>query len=35
VNLGNPTGTLSSSQFGQIRTAAAMRGVRIGLRLTL
>jgi len=34
VNLSNPTGTLSSSQFGQIRTAAAMRQVQIGLRMT-
>ena len=34
VNLGNPTGTLSSSLFGQIRTASAMRQVQIGLRLT-
>ena len=34
VNLGNPAGTLTSSQFGQIRTAAAMRQVQIGLRLT-
>ena len=33
VNLNNPTGTLSSAQFGQIRTATAMRQVQIGLRL--
>jgi hypothetical protein len=34
VNLGNPTTTMSSSLFGQIRTAAAMRQVQVGLRLT-
>ncbi len=34
VNLGNPTGTMSSSLFGQIRTASAMRQVQLGLRLT-
>jgi len=34
VNLGAPTGTLSSTQFGQIRSAAAMRQVQLGLRLT-
>ena len=34
VNLGNPNGTLTSSQFGQIRTASAMRQVQIGLRMT-
>ena len=34
VNLGNPTGTLSSAQFGQIRTASAMRQVQVGMRLT-
>jgi hypothetical protein len=34
VNLGAPTGTLSSTQFGQIRSAGAMRQVQIGLRLT-
>jgi hypothetical protein len=34
VNLGAPTATLSSTQFGQIRSAGAMRQVQIGLRLT-
>jgi len=34
VNLNAPTATLSSAQFGQIRTAAAMRQVQLGLRLT-
>jgi hypothetical protein len=34
VNLNNPTGTLSSGLFGQIRTAATMRQVQVGLRMT-
>ena len=34
VNLGNPTATMSSSLFGQIRSASAMRQVQLGLRLT-
>ncbi|HXA51092.1 MAG TPA: hypothetical protein VNV86_12335, partial [Candidatus Acidoferrum sp.] len=34
VNLGAPTGTLSSAQFGQIRSAGGMRQVQVGLRLT-
>jgi hypothetical protein len=34
VNLSNPTATLSSSLFGQIRTASNMRQVQMGLRLT-
>jgi len=34
VNLQNPTTTMSSSLFGQIRTASAMRQVQLGLRLT-
>jgi hypothetical protein len=34
VNLGAPTGTLSSAQFGQIRSAGSMRQVQVGLRLT-
>jgi len=34
VNLSAPTGTLSSANFGQIRTAAGMRQVQLGLRLT-
>jgi hypothetical protein len=34
VNLGAPTATLSSSQFGQIRSAGSMRQVQVGLRLT-
>ena len=34
VNLSNPNGTLSSAAFGTIRTAAAMRQVQLGLRLT-
>jgi hypothetical protein len=34
VNLGNPTATMSSSLFGQIRSASAMRNVQVGLRLT-
>jgi hypothetical protein len=34
VNLGAPTATLSSTQFGQIRSAGGMRQVQVGLRLT-
>jgi hypothetical protein len=34
VNLGAPTGTLSSTQFGQIRSAGSMRQVQVGLRMT-
>ena len=34
VNLGNPTATMSSSLFGQIRSAASMRQAQLGLRLT-
>jgi hypothetical protein len=34
VNLGGPTASLSSSLFGQIRTAGTMRQVQVGLRLT-
>jgi hypothetical protein len=34
VSLNAPTATLSSSLFGQIRTANAMRQVQMGLRLT-
>ena len=34
VNLGSPTATLSSSQFGQVRSANSMRQVQLGLRLT-
>ncbi len=34
VNLGAPTATLSSSQFGQIRSAGSMRQVQVGLRMT-
>jgi hypothetical protein len=34
VNLGTPTTTLSSSLFGQIRSASAMRQAQLGLRLT-
>jgi hypothetical protein len=34
VNLSNPTSSLSSSLFGQIRTAGTMRQVQMGLRLT-
>jgi hypothetical protein len=33
VNLSAPTATLSSSLFGQIRNAGAMRNVQLGLRL--
>ncbi len=33
VSLQNPTATVSSSLFGQIRTANAMRQVQLGLRL--
>ncbi len=34
VNLMNPTASLNSNLFGQIRTASAMRQVQVGLRLT-
>jgi outer membrane receptor protein involved in Fe transport len=34
VNLSNPTASLSSSLFGQIRNARDMRQVQMGLRLT-
>ena len=34
VNLSNPTATMSSSLFGQIRSAGDMRQVQLGLRLT-
>ena len=34
VNLNNPTATLSSNLFGQIRNAADMRQVQLGMRLT-
>jgi hypothetical protein len=34
VNLGAPTATLSSSQFGQVRSAGSMRQVQVGLRMT-
>jgi hypothetical protein len=34
VSLGAPTATLSSSQFGQVRSANSMRQVQLGLRLT-
>ena len=34
VNLGAPTATLSSTQFGQVRSASTMRQVQVGLRLT-
>jgi hypothetical protein len=34
VNLGAPTATLSSAQFGQIRSAGSMRQMQLGLRLT-
>jgi hypothetical protein len=34
VNLGGPTTTLSSSQFGQIRSAGSMRQVQLGARLS-
>jgi hypothetical protein len=34
VNLGGPTATLSSTQFGQIRSAGTMRQVQIGARVT-
>jgi hypothetical protein len=34
VSLGGPTASLSSSLFGQIRTANAMRQFQMGLRLT-
>jgi hypothetical protein len=34
VNLGGPTTTLSSTQFGQIRSAGSTRQVQLGARLT-
>jgi hypothetical protein len=34
VNLMNPNGTFGSNLFGQIRTAAPMRQVQVGLRIT-
>ena len=34
VNLSNPTGSLNSALFGQIRGAGAMRQLQLGLRLT-
>ncbi len=34
VNLNNPNSTLTSNLFGQIRSAAQMRQVQMGLRLT-
>jgi hypothetical protein len=34
VNLSAPTASLSSALIGQIRSASAMRGVQVGLRLT-
>jgi len=34
VNLSNPTGSMNSALFGQIRSASAMRQVQVGLRLT-
>lgn len=34
VNLSNPTGTMSSGLFGEIRSASAMRQVQVGLRVT-
>jgi hypothetical protein len=34
VNLGGPTTTLSSTQFGQIRSAGSMRQVQLGARMT-
>jgi len=34
VNLSNPTATFGSALFGQIHSAAAMRQVQVGLRLT-
>ena len=34
VNLGGPTTTLSSAQFGQIRSAGSMRQVQLGARMT-
>ncbi len=33
VNLGQPTGNLSSSQFGRSTTALGARNVQFGLRL--
>jgi len=32
VNLDNPTTTLTSATFGQIRTARAMRQMQLGIR---
>ena len=34
VNLGAPTATLSSTQFGQILSASSMRQVQLGARMT-
>jgi hypothetical protein len=34
VNLSNPTATMNSSLFGQIRGGNPMRQVQVGLRLT-
>src|SRR5262249_49172234 len=34
VNLSNPTGTMNSALFGQIRGASPMRQLQLGLRLT-
>jgi hypothetical protein len=34
VNLSNPTATMNSPLFGQIRGASAMRQLQLGLRLT-
>jgi hypothetical protein len=34
VNLSNPNGSLNAAAFGTIRSAAAMRGVQLGLRAT-
>ncbi len=34
VNLSNPNASLNSASVGTIRSAAGMRGVQLGLRLT-
>ncbi|HEY1493784.1 MAG TPA: hypothetical protein VGF49_04545, partial [Candidatus Solibacter sp.] len=34
VNLSNPNASLNSTAIGTIRSASAMRGVQLGLRLT-
>ena len=34
VNLSNPNGALNAAAFGTIRSAAAMRQMQLGLRLT-